>query len=165
MIKILRSKFSLLGVVAASLVSAGCGGGGGSGGSPSTQLAFSVNWQQPSGAVGSIAASSAAEPLAFDTPIPASVNAIRFILRPDDGPVLGDGNHRVRFTVVDANSPIDPDIDVRILRGDVDTGVEILNTQECSDNDTEDELPDCSDNGALDVSGIRFTVRPLVELP
>ena len=64
---------------------AGCGGGGGSGASPTTQLAFSVNWEQRL-AEGSAAVATSTAPdgaaLGFDTPIPPSVNAVRFLYRP-----------------------------------------------------------------------------------
>jgi len=81
-----RSQLAVLAAFAVSLTD-GCGGSGGgsSSSTPGTQLSFSVNWEQSSAAVGSIAPSSAAAPLAFDTPIPAAVNAIRFILRPSAG--------------------------------------------------------------------------------
>jgi hypothetical protein len=68
-----------------AVAAAGCGGGGSSGGSgASGALAFTVNWEQP--AAGASALASGPAPLAFDTPIPNSVNAIRFLYRPEDGP-------------------------------------------------------------------------------
>ena len=79
---------AVFGALALAVAAGGCGGGGSSGSSgAATSLAFTVAWEQPSaGASGVGTMSSLAGPLAFDTPIPASVNAIRFILRPDDGP-------------------------------------------------------------------------------
>lgn len=84
-----RTRTSLNLALAAAFVAAGCGGGGSSGAGPTgASLAFTVNWEQrsTSGGLGQIATSSAAEPLAFDTPIPNSVNAIRFVMRPESGP-------------------------------------------------------------------------------
>lgn len=84
-----RSRTCLPLALAAAFVAAGCGGGGDSGAGPTgASLAFTVNWEQrsSSGGLGEIAASSAAEPLAFDTPIPNAVNAIRFVMRPESGP-------------------------------------------------------------------------------
>ena len=62
----------------------GCGGGGDSGTGELTQLAFTVSWEQRLGAA-SVSAPSPEGAAAFATPIPPSVNAIRFIFRPDDG--------------------------------------------------------------------------------
>lgn len=61
------------------MASSGCGGGGGSDGGPTgAGLAFTVAWEQADSAGGANAS--------FDTPIPPSVDAIRFILRPSSGP-------------------------------------------------------------------------------
>lgn len=79
-----RTRTTLL--CAAAIASlAGCGGGGGSATAASTQLAFAVNWEQPL-AEGSAAVAVSTAPdgaaVGFDTPIPPSVNAIRFLWRP-----------------------------------------------------------------------------------
>jgi len=91
-----RSRSSILlpaALAATTLVSgiAGCGGGGGGdSGGVGASLAFTVAWEQPQPAPGSAASVAALGPdgaaASFDTPIPASVSAIRFILRPDSGP-------------------------------------------------------------------------------
>ena len=78
----------------AALTPAGCGGGGSSGGAPTgASLAFSVAWEQRAtegsaanlvyGSDQAVGADGAA--VVFDTPIPPSVSAIRFILRPASG--------------------------------------------------------------------------------
>lgn len=77
-----RTRISILGAALVGLAAPGCGGGGSSGATP-TSLAFTVNWEQP------VAASSGidgAANLGFDTPIPPSVNAIRFLFTPAGGP-------------------------------------------------------------------------------
>lgn len=79
-----RTRTSLLCAAAVASL-AGCGGGGGSAPSATTQLAFSVNWEQRL-AEGSAALVTSTAPdgaaVGFDDPIPPSVNAVRFIYRP-----------------------------------------------------------------------------------
>ncbi len=84
-----RTRTFPLVALAAALAMTGCGGGGDSGaGATGASLAFTVNWEQraASAGLGEVAPASAAQPLAFDTPIPNSVNAIRFIMQPGSGP-------------------------------------------------------------------------------
>jgi hypothetical protein len=80
-----RTRTSLFCSAAVIVSLAGCGGGGGSATSASTQLAFAVNWEQRL-AEGSAAIAVSTAPdgaaVGFDTPIPPSVNAIRFLWRP-----------------------------------------------------------------------------------
>ena len=81
-----RIRFSLLGAVALLAGLADCGGGKSSSDDyPSgTELAFSVAWEQrtPDGGAPVSASMTRGAALGFDTPIPPSVNAIRFTLRP-----------------------------------------------------------------------------------
>ncbi|HEY2773227.1 MAG TPA: hypothetical protein VGK20_04145 [Candidatus Binatia bacterium] len=64
----------------------GCGGGGGGGGLPATNLAFSVNWEQKAAvSASSEQAGAPGTESQFATPIPLSVNAIRFIVTPSTG--------------------------------------------------------------------------------
>lgn len=82
-----RSRSNLaraLAAVAVTAISAGCGGGGDSGAVTSGgDLAFRVAWEQPVGAASSQLAAADGAAAAFDTPIPPSVSAIRFTLRPE----------------------------------------------------------------------------------
>ncbi|MFN2425608.1 MAG: hypothetical protein ABR587_04075 [Candidatus Binatia bacterium] len=92
--------------------------------------------------------------------VEVDVHSLPFLLDldPEDGETVGSQRPRVDFAVVDANHDIDPDVDILIEDGEGTTPSEILTAEECFDNDP--ELPDCSEDGELEVRGLLITSRP-----
>jgi hypothetical protein len=98
--------------------------------------------------------------------VDVDVHSVPFFLnvRPADGETVTDARPTIRFTVVDAVFGINADTPaiITLEQGDTSLEAKILEAQPCRDNDA--ELPDCSEGGALDVSGFIIRARPTSDL-
>jgi len=93
------------------------------------------------------------------------VHSLPFLidLDPEDGETVDSARPHINFTVVDAVNDIDPDVNVRLRNPPVTTEADILTSEECLDGSS--ELPDCSEDGELEVRGLRITSRSTDPLP
>jgi hypothetical protein len=92
-----------------------------------------------------------------------SVHSLPFLLDldPADGETADEQRPHISFAVVDANHAVDDDIEVLIEQGELSTGVEFDSVDRCADGDN--ELPDCSEGGELEVQG--FLVESQSQVP
>ncbi|MFN2375237.1 MAG: hypothetical protein ABR538_01785 [Candidatus Binatia bacterium] len=99
----------------------------------------------------------------FQNIVNVDVHSLPFLLDldPEDGGAADSATPTVSFAVVDANHPVDADLGIRIRNEPVTVQADILTSEECRDGDA--ELPDCSEDGELEVQGLLVTsVSPQV---
>lgn len=99
--------------------------------------------------------------------VDVDVHSLPFLLDldPADGATVDTRQPLVSFAVVDAANDVDPDVNIRLRSLPITTQATILDSEECDDGDTIGSVPDCSEDGELEVRGYIITSESPQQLP